>query len=122
MPDFDPHNPHERPRRPRRKGRSRQRDAASLNPPGPHVLTATGFGDARFNGVLTEVGEVGGRPVYQTPGGVFFYWQQYNIEWIGTEQDPRVSAPTMYFYHNASSALTAPFEALGGAAPGGRII
>jgi hypothetical protein len=59
--------------------------------------------------------------VYQTPGGVFFYWQQYNGEWIGSEQDPRVSAPTMYFYHNASPDLTAPFEALGGIAPGGSV-
>jgi len=47
-------------------------------PPPPATLTATGFGDARANGLLTRDGDWNGYPAYVTPGGARYYVADMN--------------------------------------------
>ena len=61
------------------------RVAALENPPATH--TATGFGDPRANGAVTQIDTFGGYPLYQMAGGAFLSCD--GPSWRITFSDPR---------------------------------
>ena len=54
----------------------------AITPPGPAGPTATGFGNAAYNGVYTATGTFDGKPSYTNPAGKVLFWGGFMQVWI----------------------------------------
>jgi hypothetical protein len=88
---------------------------------GPTTLTATGFGDARANGVLTQMGMFAGKPYFQIAGGWWAYWNVMLTSWEIGATDPNEDQDRKYNSYGDIPLPTNPWLNDGGPYPGGTV-
>ena len=93
---------------------------AQIDALAPHGLAASGFGDSRANGTLTEVAPRFGQPAYQISGGGMIISLGGTSAWELWEADPNGQMFTA-LYRSNGPALTDTWYVVTGAVPAGSI-
>ena len=87
----------------------------------PVIHEATGFGDPRANGVLTQDGMWNGYPAFRTPSGAFYHVADMMYYRCAPGGDPMNTMDVMYVNPVSSTVAGAYVLQMGGTPPAGTV-
>jgi len=88
---------------------------------GPPPITASGFGDPRANGVLTQDGMWNSFPAFRTPGGAYYHVADMDHYRCAPGGNPMNTMDVMYVNPVSGTVLGAYTLNLGGTPPAGTV-